>query len=208
MQYWPFCSEMAIFEGACSYVPAIVAGLVTIFIIVMFVVAIRNSIKLAGTTGILPPTTEEVDIPDESVGERWLTEHGLEDDTYESILYDYCGFRTNKIPVKILESDLSDGCIAISLTFPGTEVTKIIMVKVDKVDFRFDSLLSDGEVLADIFLDDYSDDEVTVSTDDTPDYDPDEESALVRIDWDLAAKLLQFQLVLTRQTYDKKFPEA
>lgn len=143
-----------------------------------------------------------------NIGEKWLRKFGLEDDTLGSILLDYCGFRNNKVPVSIKKGDLSHGKIAISITFPGTEVTKIIMVDIEKVDFIIGESIQAGAVLAKIFLNDYQDDSVWVSTEDCPDYDPDTETALDGVDWDDAVKLLAFELHLSRNTYENKFPDA
>lgn len=207
MEIWPFCSTEAKYWGDCSYVPAIVIGLIVLVVVVLVAFAIYNSLKTASSTGTYS-TASETAAGELSVGEKWLKKFGLDDDTLGSILLDFCGFRNNKIPVQIKESDLGDGQIAISLTFPGTDVTKIIMVNVDEIDFVFDESVEAGTVLADIYLNDYDDDDVTVSTDDSPDYDPDEETALDGVDWDDAIRLLSFKLHLSKKTHEKKFPDV
>jgi hypothetical protein len=141
-----------------------------------------------------------------NVGEKWLQKHGLEGDSLASILLDYCGLRNNKISVDIVESDLGDGRIAICISFPGTDITKVVMVNIGNIDFVYDEALPWGIIMADLGVKDYEDEFVSISIDDSPDYDSELETPLEGVDWDNAVRLLTYTLNMSKKTRDKIFP--
>lgn len=172
---------------------------------------LNDSLPYKGvSTTVSPAPNSEVDSKEEEVNdtEDWPEKNGLEDDTYGSILLNYCGLRDNKIAVTFVENNLSDGRVALSFVIPVVDIPKIMMVDVCDLRFTYDNSMDLGTIMAEVSIVDYEGEDFNISADDSPDYDSSEETPLDVIDWEEVLNLFWFNLHMSQATYDKLFPSV
>lgn len=209
IQYFPFCSAAA----SCSYAPfgLLVACLMILVLGFMIGGIIRkhneqlnssfdqSTLEKDGSDDQLDEGPREAKEAVLSIGDRWVADNNLNGDTYGDILYDFCGLR-NKVAAKIHNVNFAKNEFTISILFPNTNVTKIMVRDLESADFLIDEDLPTGQVMADVYPD--------INLCEHPDFDPNVETALSMVDWDLVAENLLFDLYMSQATYDLYFPSA
>ncbi len=221
MNYFPFCG---VGTEICRYEPFIFVLIVVLAVIAYFVYqSWKKSSALEsfgytvapGSAPVSPlsvkagqgETETKVDAveaepepeKEPTIGEVWLKDNDLPDDTFGAILLDYCGMRHNKVAVTIIDIDFENDIITIALRFPRVDVVKFIELNINEDHIRIDEELDLGAVMADVFIeDDYADS--------SPDYNTDEEIALDGVNWSEVADNLIIQLYMSSATVAKIFP--
>jgi hypothetical protein len=217
MDFWPFCSTDG---GTCTYLPAVLAIIIIIAVVVASVIkAIIRHIK--ESDGYIKSTIQDIDYSDTlgsdnesssdesetfdeetedelTVGEKWLKDNNLNDDTLGTLIYDYCGLRKDLVPVKVIYVDLKHNEITLSLQFPNTDIVRLIIFDLKKINFKIDDSSPQGNITADVSLDEDLEE-------DSPEYD-DDQTPLEGLNWDEIAENLYVDLHLSRSTFDMLFP--
>lgn len=216
MQYWPFCSNP---EITCDPTVAIVlAPFVFLAILALVVYSILNrrsrknpDLESLGETPVseednnnpqeAEPKVEDVKTKEPTLAEMWLTENNLDDDTYDSLLYDYCGFRNNRFSIQIKNVDFIDYKITTSLKFPRTSILQLVTLGFEQTSFHVTEDKT-GLVQGDFFFQESL-------LEESPVYDSEIQTPFEVIDWDHVTNHIAYvDFFLSQNTYDKIFPSV
>jgi hypothetical protein len=202
MSYWPFCSAQT---EVCTYVPAIIIGVMLIIFspivyeVIKFIIR-QNSLPMGSTPEQVQEESRVASSPRViTVGEKWLIDNNLPNDSYGSLIYEYCGLGTNLVQVRIINVNLDENEISVSIKFPKTANVRIGVLNLSRTDFTIDEELGPDVVMGDIYLSTYVEDI-------SPKYDKLTETPLQGIDWDNVTHNMTVALKLNQLTYDKYFP--